>query len=202
MEKKSLNDLRNAIPSLSGSDKDFAVSIANQWEDRGYISEKQMYWVGSLVNKAAAPKLGQAGLARINALFKAAVSNGLERPKVQIAPGVVLSRAGKNSSRPDSIYIKGGRSYDDVYYGRIDPDGSFSPSGNMVPEVIEALVAWGKNPAEAAKAYGHLVGSCAFCGRRLDDQRSVGVGYGPICAEKYGLPWGEVKADDMIEVAA
>jgi len=27
--------------------------------------------------------------------------------------------------------------------------------------------------------------------RGLDDERSVSVGYGPVCAGHYGLPWGE-----------
>ena len=46
--------------------------------------------------------------------------------------------------------------------------------------------------AEAA-AFGHQHENCVFCSRSLTDDkdgRSVQVGYGPICASKYGLPWG------------
>lgn len=45
--------------------------------------------------------------------------------------------------------------------------------------------------AEDAKQFGELYHHCVFCGLKLTDRRSEDAGYGPICAEKYGLPWGE-----------
>lgn len=44
--------------------------------------------------------------------------------------------------------------------------------------------------ADAAK-FGHITGQCVFCARKLTDERSIAVGYGPVCAEREGLPWGE-----------
>lgn len=44
--------------------------------------------------------------------------------------------------------------------------------------------------AEEAAAFGHDHGACVFCGRGLDDPTSVEHGYGPVCADKFGLPWG------------
>ena len=44
--------------------------------------------------------------------------------------------------------------------------------------------------AEQAAEFGHLYGMCVYCGRGLTDERSIAVGYGPICAENHGLPWG------------
>jgi hypothetical protein len=32
---------------------------------------------------------------------------------------------------------------------------------------------------------------CCFCSRELTDSPSIVAGYGPICADKWGLPWGE-----------
>ena len=49
--------------------------------------------------------------------------------------------------------------------------------------------------AQEAADLGHASHHCAFCGLELTDDgegRSVEVGYGPICAKKYGLPWGVV----------
>lgn len=47
-----------------------------------------------------------------------------------------------------------------------------------------------------AAEYGALHSSCIFCARPLTDERSDpalgGVGYGPECAKKWGLPWGNV----------
>ena len=44
--------------------------------------------------------------------------------------------------------------------------------------------------AEQAARFGSVTGSCVFCMRTLTDERSISVGYGPICAEHNGLPWG------------
>ena len=47
--------------------------------------------------------------------------------------------------------------------------------------------------AEEAARWGHEHHRCVFCSTPLTDDgdnRSVQVGYGPICAAKYGLPWG------------
>lgn len=46
--------------------------------------------------------------------------------------------------------------------------------------------------AEQAAAFGHVTGACVFCSRELTDERSLTVGYGPVCATNHGLPWGEV----------
>ena len=57
--------------------------------------------------------------------------------------------------------------------------------------VANALIALANDPAKAASDYGHLTGTCCFCNRGLTDERSVSVGYGPICAQHFGLPWGD-----------
>jgi hypothetical protein len=43
---------------------------------------------------------------------------------------------------------------------------------------------------EQAREFGQLYGMCCFCSRGLTDERSIDVGYGPVCAEKNGLAWG------------
>jgi hypothetical protein len=47
-----------------------------------------------------------------------------------------------------------------------------------------------KLTAEQAAEYGKLTGHCIACCRALTDDRSVTVGYGPVCANRYGWPWG------------
>jgi hypothetical protein len=44
--------------------------------------------------------------------------------------------------------------------------------------------------AEQAATFGHTFHRCVFCTLSLTDPRSEGVGYGPTCADKRGLPWG------------
>lgn len=52
------------------------------------------------------------------------------------------------------------------------------------------LTAADRLTAEDASKFGHVTGQCVFCARRLTDERSIAVGYGPVCAEHNALPWG------------
>jgi hypothetical protein len=55
---------------------------------------------------------------------------------------------------------------------------------------ITLLSAGTKVTAEQAAAFGHQYGNCVFCSKDLTDDRSVTVGYGPVCAKNNHLPWG------------
>ena len=44
--------------------------------------------------------------------------------------------------------------------------------------------------AEDAALFGKTHGYCIACAHDLTDDRSLDVGYGPICAKRYGWPWG------------
>lgn len=48
-----------------------------------------------------------------------------------------------------------------------------------------------KATAEQAHAFAMLSGRCCFCSHAIDTPESTAVGYGPVCAGKYGLPWGD-----------
>ena len=52
--------------------------------------------------------------------------------------------------------------------------------------VIDALLS---NPITESALRGREYGRCCFCNRELDNKVSILHGYGPICAEKWGLPW-------------
>lgn len=49
---------------------------------------------------------------------------------------------------------------------------------------------WRELTAEEAAAFGHATHHCVFCYKSLTTEESTTVGYGPVCAEKNGLPWG------------
>lgn len=54
-----------------------------------------------------------------------------------------------------------------------------------------SLASMGRFPtAEEAATFGLASGRCCACGHNLEDGRSTKVGYGPVCAGKYGWPWG------------
>ena len=46
-----------------------------------------------------------------------------------------------------------------------------------------------KDPIAAATLSGKLTSCCSFCSKQLTDERSVVLGYGPVCADHWGLPW-------------
>lgn len=62
--------------------------------------------------------------------------------------------------------------------------------------VVRAAMAQGKARSlthEEAAAFGKITGTCIACGLHLTDDgknKSLEVGYGPICAKKWGWPWG------------
>ena len=56
-------------------------------------------------------------------------------------------------------------------------------------ELMSELEAFMKRPISESALQGKEYGRCCFCNRELDNEGSIQHGYGPICAEKWGLPW-------------
>ena len=67
-------------------------------------------------------------------------------------------------------------------------------SWEYAPGVVRTLTPEMKMSAAQAAHLGHVTGACVFCSRTLTDERSIAVGYGPVCAENHALPWGETAA--------
>lgn len=113
---------------------------------------------------------------------------------------LVVYQAGQRSKHPGDLMVTDGRPFGEgTYYGRIDREGQLFASREMHREVqryLELLVA---DPTREAALVGIRLGSCCFCGRALEDGRSVAMGYGPICAENYGLDWGQVRTNALGE---
>lgn len=153
----------------------------------------------SLIPKLEVTQLNAAGLPRILAMFKTA-SEKLKHPSVRLADDaghyMVLSLAGAKSKNPGCIYVKGERG-SDAYFGKITPEGKFFPVRTCPASVEPQLKEFAANPEEVAAKYGKLTGCCSFCGRSLTDERSTDVGYGPVCAKKFGLGWGRTKAQNQ-----
>jgi len=146
-------------------------------------------------------QLDKGGLTRIFEMFEKA-SATLKRPAIRLADEaghhIALSLAGKQSTNAGFIYVKGG----DQYFGKISPQGRFFPVA-ACPSTVEAqLLALAANPEDVAAKYGKMTGCCCFCGRSLTDDRSTDVGYGPVCADKYGLTWGKHAVEAEAPVAA
>lgn len=68
--------------------------------------------------------------------------------------------------------------------------------GDFTPDIVDCLQNFAKDPLQAAKAAAMKLSACCFCGQRLSDEPSKEVGYGPVCAESYLLPWGTITQAD------
>lgn len=169
------------------------------------LAERVGTWQGFPIF-ATAPKVaatvGNVGtMTSMLALFAKAKQN-LKYPAIVLSVpaagmSVRLSIAGPRANVPGSVTVVTSDK-DDAgkrdWIGRIRTDGTFecSPRVNGKAEAITArLQAFANDPAGVAAEHGRLTGCCCFCNAMLTDGRSTAVGYGPICATNYGLPWGK-----------
>jgi hypothetical protein len=189
--------LRACVALLPERDQSFARSLLDA-AARGRLSEKQAAWVGKLTAQAKAPApITTDGLGNVLAILRAA-GHRLKFPVLRFeAEGTRyrLGLTGPQSRQPGTVVVTTDeKAFEDrTYLGRIDDGGRFEPShkvGDTATAIGLALRAFAADPAEQARIYGQRYGRCCFCGLELTDGRSVDAGYGPICAEKWGMPWG------------
>lgn len=136
------------------------------------------------------------------ALFKKAKLH-LKFPAIVMSvPGfeaVRVNMAGEKARHPGSLNVCAmDRQNDDgrrVWFGRIFEDGKFEMAGTgdkaELAAIAKRLQDFSAEPIKIASEHGRLTGRCCFCNIELTDERSTSIGYGPICADHYGLPWGD-----------
>lgn len=196
MAIECVEKLRSVLDRLPDKDKPFALSLLQSVAKYRLPTPKQEHWLNELYNRAINPPPKPKGeevgsLARLVSMFTTAKTT-LKFPSIRFqtkdGKPFKISPAGEASQNKGWLYVKSGQDY----LGKISPDGEYFQARSCTTEgVAEAIRDFAANPEGAASAYGHSVGQCCFCGQGLTDGRSVKVGYGPICADKYGLAWGE-----------
>jgi hypothetical protein len=188
------NDEALARLTMIADTSRFAADLVAQYFQRG-LSARQWPWVHKLVVDAAkpAPAGVDADFAGVIHLFDHAAEH-LKYPGLALEVDgihIELKRAGSKSKAPGAVNITdGGRYGNNLWYGRIERDGTLTPSRQLTDGIRALLLALAAAPAAVAAAYGRKTGNCCFCSRPLTDERSTAVGYGPICAEHWSLPWG------------
>jgi len=150
--------------------------------------------------KIAVPSLPPAvhmDAAEIVKFLQNAHASGLKFPKARfLSPDqreMRLSLAGLGSKAAGAIQVK----IEHEWIGRICSDGRVEGPLASRPDVLACIALVAKDPAAAARAYGALMCRCSFCNLPLTDAGSVTAGYGPICASKWGLPWGRGGVPDL-----
>lgn len=187
----------------------FARDLLKSFDRYHRLTEKQAPWVDRKVEQYTQPRPAtqalDANVLGLFTLFQRASDAGLRFPKIRIETNagqyLVLARCGERSRYEGQVQITDGGPFgNSLYFGRIDTKGALQPGKDLNHDVRAMIGKLASNPAETAAIYGRKTGQCCFCNRALDDGRSIEVGYGPVCAEKYGLPWGGKKVDTRVVV--
>jgi hypothetical protein len=175
---------------------EFAASLLNQFDRAGRLSDKQWRWVGILSGNAPTLAGITSGLAPILAMLQVA-SEKIQRPRLIFRAVVdgridIVIKLNTRGRYEGEAHTTDGQPYGfNKYFGRVTKDGAFHPGRDLTPQVRAFLESLAADPAAVAGAYGQQSGECCFCARELTDERSTQVGYGPVCAGNYGLPWGK-----------
>jgi Family of unknown function (DUF6011) len=158
------------------------------------------------VRPVAPPQVGD--LSGILALFERARQH-LRYPAVVLSvpasgEAIRVSMAGDNARVPGSLNVTAAEEYvlgRRRWFGRVLRNGTFEQRDGS-QALAARLQQFAANPAAVASEHGRLTGRCCFCSLPLTDERSTAVGYGKICADHYGLPWGQRPAEFAASVAA
>ena len=203
---------------VADADKNFCESLARQGA-KGSLSPKQRMWAERMVKKALG--MGQpwpqksepeashpdkgTPLPGVLALFDFAKGSKLKYPKIRLvtAGGIELRLhcAGAKSKYKGCVMVQTTHQnyYDRKLYGMIRDD-TWLPykmaDATELQDVLQTLKLLSSNPKRAMQQYGKKTGNCGFCSLPLTDPKSVYVGYGPVCAEKWHLPWGALPEEE------
>lgn len=194
-----LMKLSSLKEKIAARDLEFARSLVTNFNKYGRLSDRQMYFVEQIIARAeapvqAAPAAVQLSVAAIQAMFEKAAQK-LRRVKISLKDSsgqkVVFKKAGPMSKYAGQIMITDGGPFGAaLFFGRIDTEGNFMATSRATDSVKTLVQEFAVNPEDVAGKYGRLTGACCFCSKSLDDQRSLAVGYGPVCAKHFGLKWG------------
>jgi len=202
-EKQSLAvELETLLHTHPFSEKsaDAAYSLVSQYIKKGQhdnsLTEPQWHFVASLIKQATTPapdmpKERVGDFSGVIELFTKAKGN-LKYPKISLTTEsggtVMLGLAGDKAKKPGTINVTDGKPYGhNVWYGRVDDVGNWEKSYSATDEVGNMLKELSLNPAGFAANYGHKHGSCCFCNKTLTHANSVTAGFGPVCADNWGL---------------
>lgn len=217
MHEKILAAIDPNSPDLSGWEKRFVRDMIGRVQRNWSMSPRQIEIIEQIpARMAAASKARQekaerdalkqqitteVGFERVVELLRGALENGLQRPAITFAVTNEEGEAiGRNcvfrtlAKQPDIIEVtsRAKRDKHTEVFGVINTaEGTFTYNGLCPDEIVRFVRYVAEDPEAAAVENGMLSGNCVFCASGLTDHRSTAVGYGPICAKSYNLPWSE-----------
>jgi vacuolar-type H+-ATPase subunit E/Vma4 len=170
----------------------FLASMVQSVDQWGGLTDRQYEVAARIIKELEeGPEKLEGDLSALAAMFKKA-SVKVKWPKITVlltnGENYTFSLAGEKSANPGFLYVK----RNGMYLGKVSPTGELTRSGSMTEGDVRAINGFSQDPVTAAANHGFITGNCAFCRLKLTDPRSVKVGYGPVCADNFSLPWGEV----------
>lgn len=158
------------------------------------LAEHEREQRDAIYARNAVPKPDPVRLARLHELFVAFGEKHTKRGVLFMEDGIrvrVTQRKTRPAERRPALYLSNGRSFDqNVYYGLVDAEGNLEPRKECDSGILAFLNKIAVDPVAEAARMGKLTGICMFCSRTLTDDQSRAVGYGPVCAKSFQMPWG------------
>jgi hypothetical protein len=196
--------LQQSYQQLAVRDQSFAQSLLSQFESKGCLSVKQSEWVEILAKRVSQPAEPRqvTELGSFTAVIELFKASKMSYPTIVLALAdkspLELKVAGAKSKAPGCVNLTNGGKWgvDNVWYGRVTPEGKWEPTGKAetkASEITALLQKLAANPARTAAEHGRLSGKCCFCNLKLSADDSTGAGYGPTCAARWGMPYGKKK---------
>jgi hypothetical protein len=179
---------------------DFATSLIDREDRNLYMSESQCSWVFKIAEdlrqlKEPKPEVRSTtrsvDASNILASLAEARAKGIKKPMLRLLMPtdnhikVKYMSMGKNAG---GCWVTS----NDNLIGKIDDGGVFTFTGRpytdkFVDEVFDFIDITNYDVKSALESYGKITSKCGCCGLPLTNKKSIELGIGPICAEKYGV---------------
>jgi hypothetical protein len=174
----------------------FAYDLCMRETRNLYMSEAQVSWVYKIAEdvlklREPQPKTREIDASNILASLAEARAKGIKKPMLRLVDPVgndirvKYMSFGKNAG---GCWVT---SNNDLI-GKIDDGGMFTFTGRpytdkFVDEMFDFVDITNHDVKSALESYGKITSKCGCCGLPLTNKKSIELGIGPICLDKYGL---------------
>lgn len=170
----------------------FAYDLCMRETKGLFMSESQVSWVYKIaedVLKLSEPKetkVNSVDASNILGSLAEARAHGLKKPalRLQMNSGesvlIKYMSTGKNAG---GCWV----TVNDALAGKIDDCGVFTSGHDRSIELFEFIKCTNSDVKGALESFGRSTSRCGCCGLPLTNKKSIELGIGPICLDKYGL---------------
>ncbi len=181
---------------------DFYLSLRDQYDRRGDLSEKQTAAIYKAIARdtgAAIPAKPIEGAAiltdvkALNEIFKASTSTTIDTQSILAALGHIIAKHSPEVvSKTFTIAVGDKVRVSQGHAKRMGNEAGLNRA-HFVFEVTEVLDETDRAYRLKLKAQAQRGSNCCVCGRFLDNPESVTKGIGPVCGDGYELSWNSDK---------